>query len=101
MVKARRPSVPRLAKPALRAKLVLLVCLYLVQRATAERLQAVQPVMRLLRQGHGPVCLLDQAKLVPHPWPEPLGLRQLLPAGFHPPEPRRESAEEYSSDFQF
>jgi hypothetical protein len=92
--------VLRQVRPALRAKVVLRAWLYLVQVATATRLPAVQLVLRLFRQDHDLVCLLDQAKLVPHPRLEPLDRHQLLAAGFHPREPRRQLAEEHSSDFQ-
>jgi len=64
---------------------------------------AVQLVLLQFRQGHGPVYLLDRAKLVaPLPRLEPLGPRQLLPVPDFPlHELQRQSAGERSWDSRF
>ena len=54
----------------------------------------------LLPVAHGPVYLLDQAKLAPQPRPEPLDPRQPPVAGSLLYERRRQSAEERSWDSQ-
>jgi len=68
-----------------------------------RRLLAVQLVLRLFRQGHGPVYLLDQVKSAARLLrPELLDPRQLLPVPdfpFH--ELQRQFAGERSWDFQF
>jgi len=68
-----------------------------------RRLLAVQLVLRLFRQGHGPVYLLDQVKSAARLLrPEPLGARQLLPVAGSPlHELQRQLAGERSWDSRF
>jgi hypothetical protein len=89
------------------------VCLCLVQVVQAKHVPVVllasvlllvasflrQEAFLLLRETHGPVYLLDQAKPAPLRRLEPLAARQLLAADFRLREPQRQSAEERSWDF--
>ena len=89
---SRRAEDVRLADPAV-------VCL--VQFVTATHPPAVRLVLRLLHQDHARVCLLHLAKRAAHLLLESLDPRRRLAADYHPVEPKRELAEEHSSDSQF